>query len=62
MRATNSPGVGSAADDGAVRGSGMIDSGMLLIQPPYGIADELAGSLVPALERTLRQEGRVFAL
>eukprot|EP00746_Dinoflagellata_sp_MGD_P143287 gnl/MRDRNA2_/MRDRNA2_76135_c0_seq2.p1 gnl/MRDRNA2_/MRDRNA2_76135_c0~~gnl/MRDRNA2_/MRDRNA2_76135_c0_seq2.p1 ORF type:complete len:225 (+),score=39.14 gnl/MRDRNA2_/MRDRNA2_76135_c0_seq2:24-677(+) len=46
-------------EDGTRRG--MLGSGMLLIQPPYGMEEELRDNLLPVLKRALRCEvdGRV---
>lgn len=52
---------GAEASEGA-GGSGMLGSGMLLVQPPYGIDAQLKEELLPPLASALGQEVRVFML
>ena len=53
---------GREGSDSGREAGGMLGSGMLLVQPPYGLQAELEETLLPSLKKVLRQEGSVRLL
>lgn len=59
---SRSGGEGVEGSDGGLGDGGMLGSGMLLVQPPYGIEAQLVDELLPVLGSALNQEGQVTHL